>query len=82
MGNVTADTPAAAPEDTAARPEPTAAWDISSYPYLALRDVPTKAAASALSRDYLDRVALTDSTDDPGSARGGYRCPENRSLRL
>ncbi len=67
VGNVTADTPAAAPEDTAARPEPTAAWDISSYPYLALRDVPTKAAASALSRDYLDRVALTDSTDDPAA---------------
>ena len=29
--------------------------------------MPTKAAASALSRDYLDRVALTDSTDDPAA---------------
>lgn len=36
-------------------------------PLLALREVPTKAAASALSPDYLDRIADTDSTDDPAA---------------
>ena len=39
----------------------------SCYPLLALREVPTKAAASALSPDYLDRIADTDSTDDPAA---------------
>lgn len=44
-----------------------AVWDPLTDPYRALRGVPTKAAASAISPDLLDRLAEADEdgTDDP-----------------
>ena len=63
-----ADAMSPVPEQDAAaevRHSETEAWDPSAYPYIRLRDIPTKAAASGISHGYLDRVTQIDSPDDP-----------------
>ena len=60
--------PASNGKETACSPAPAPVrFRPEHYPLLALRNVPTKAAASSLSPDYLDRITDSDSTDDPAA---------------
>ena len=59
--------PEPAPDATGATVSVSPVFDLQAYPLRSLREVPTKAAASGLSPDFLDRLADGGSEDDPAA---------------